>query len=61
MGDQRDRCPVCEDDGWVEVFDDEGFPVGARECERLNDPGHAPFNASGLLDGAVHDAEEPGR
>ena len=26
-------CTRCDGDGWVEVFGDEGFPVGARSCE----------------------------
>lgn len=43
------RCPVCADDGWIDVLDDEGFPVGAMDCPRLDDPGHAAFNASGLI------------
>lgn len=43
-------CPICDDDGWVEIPDEEtGGVLGGRECPRLNDPGHAPFNATGLL------------
>jgi hypothetical protein len=42
-------CPVCNDDGWVDVLDEDGFPTGSRECERLREPDHAPFNATGLL------------
>lgn len=44
-------CPACDNDGWVEVFDDEGFPVGVEECPYLNRPFHAPFDATGLLGG----------
>lgn len=43
-------CPVCNNDGWYEEWDDDGVEiVVTRECPRLNDPGHAPFNATGLL------------
>lgn len=44
-----ERCPVCDDDGWIDVDDENGDPIGARDCPRLHEPGHAPFNATGLL------------
>lgn len=43
------KCPVCDDDGWIDIDDEDGFPIGARECPRLHEPGHAEFNATGLL------------
>lgn len=43
------KCQICEDDGWYDVLDADGFPLGPGECPRLHDPGHAPFNANGLL------------
>lgn len=52
LPDQRvtEPCPVCDDDGWVDINDPEaGGVLGARECPRLDEPGHAPFNATGLL------------
>lgn len=43
-------CPICQDDGWVEVWDDECMAIVAtHECPRLGSAGHAPFNATGLL------------
>lgn len=42
-------CPACNDDGWVETYDDDGFPIGARDCPYLDRPFHAPFNATGML------------
>lgn len=42
-------CPICDDDGWVDVPDEGGGVCGSTECPRLHDHGHAPFNASGLL------------
>ena len=50
-------CPLCNDDGWIETWishmDENGEWIGdqptQRECPHLNEPGHAPFNASGLL------------
>lgn len=44
-------CPICDDDGWVDIPDEEtGGVLGPMECPRLDEPGHAPFNANGLLD-----------
>jgi hypothetical protein len=34
-----DLCSRCEGDGWVEVFNDEGFPVGARDCDACGGSG----------------------
>lgn len=50
---QRKPCAKCEDDGWVETYDEDGFPCGARDCPYLGEAWHAPFNASGLLGGSV--------
>ena len=27
------KCERCDGDGWVEVFDDDGFPCGGRDCD----------------------------
>lgn len=46
----RSKCPVCDDDGYVEVWDEEGdMIVATHECPRLLSDGHAPFNATGIL------------
>lgn len=46
----RSRCEVCDDDGWCETWDEDAMQIVATyECPRLNEPGHAPFNATGLL------------
>jgi hypothetical protein len=42
-------CGRCDDDGWVDVLDDNGNSIGARDCPDLDEPWHPPFNASGLL------------
>lgn len=38
-------CARCEGDGWVEVFDDEGWPVGGRNCDRCNGTGKVAADA----------------
>ena len=47
--DGFELCARCSDDGWVEIFDDDGFPMGGQDCPYLNAPWHRTFNASGLL------------
>lgn len=42
-------CERCEDDGYVEILDDDGFPIGGRECPDLHASWHRPFNASGIF------------
>lgn len=50
-------CPVCLDNGWVlscvSTHDESGALAGEewvqRECPHLHDPGHAAFNATGVL------------
>lgn len=52
MGERETRCPVCNDDGWIETWvegPDGHYYPSSGECPRLNDPEHAPFNATGLL------------
>jgi hypothetical protein len=47
-----ERCPLCDDDGWVEQWVGEPgqeMPIAA-DCPRLDEPSHAPFNATGILD-----------
>lgn len=47
MTDQN-KCPVCDNDGYIEVWDEEGDTIVAtHECPRLLSDGHAPFNATG--------------
>lgn len=43
------KCAACDNDGWVEVFDDDGALVGAKDCPYLSRPFHAPFNDSALI------------
>lgn len=33
------KCERCDGDGWVEIFGDEGYPVGATCCERCSGSG----------------------
>lgn len=48
--DRHPTCPICDDDGWYEVWDDDGDNIIANvECPKLNDPDHAPWNATGVL------------
>lgn len=55
-----ERCQLCGDDGWVETWvshtDENGEWVGdlpvQSDCPYLNEPGHAPFNATGILGAA---------
>lgn len=42
-------CDRCGDDGWVELLDDDGFPIGATDCPHLNEPWHRPFDDGGIL------------
>lgn len=50
-------CPICNDDGWVDIPDEEtGGVSGSMECPRLHHLGHASFNATGLLPAAFDDA-----
>lgn len=45
-------CARCNDDGWLEVWSDDGDAVLAQhDCPDLNESWHRPFNASGLLAG----------
>jgi hypothetical protein len=48
-GDEQMTCPVCDDDGFIDVLDENDDPIGARDCPHLHQPGHAPFNATGIL------------
>lgn len=60
---EREKCPLCGDDGYVEQWTSGGHLL-ADECPRLNDPGHAPFNATGILgpfDGEVAQGQEVDR
>ncbi len=43
------QCLTCNDDGWIDVDDEDGNPCGARDCPHLGHPDHARFNASGLI------------
>lgn len=43
-------CPKCLNDGYVDTFDDDGFPNGAADCPDLGEDWHAPFNYSGIFD-----------
>lgn len=43
-------CDRCGDDGWVELLDDDGFPVGGCDCPFIDQPWHRPFNYRGILD-----------
>jgi hypothetical protein len=54
------RCPLCQDDGWVDTFDSEGNPAGAMDCPYLGKPGHPPFNATGLLPDEFDGRPRPG-
>jgi hypothetical protein len=49
MKDER-RCDQCGDDGWIDLFDEEGNVNGAEDCPWLDQPWHRPFNASGLME-----------
>lgn len=31
-------CPRCDGDGYVDVFDDEGHVIGARNCDACGGP-----------------------
>lgn len=43
-------CATCDDDGWVEVWDDEGMEIVAtHDCPHIDEPWHKPFNATGVL------------
>lgn len=45
-----EKCKVCLDDGYVEVWDDVlADVVAVHDCPHLHDAGHAPFNATGIL------------
>lgn len=46
----RMKCKICNDDGWIEVWNRAGDEILAMEdCPDLHEPDHAPFNESGLL------------
>lgn len=44
-------CATCDNDGWIDLFDEEGHGViGAAPCPHANDPDHPPFDYRSLLD-----------
>ena len=53
------RCNQCGDDGWIDLYDEDGNVNGSADCPRLGEYWHRPFNASGLLDLDHNERTEP--
>lgn len=50
MSAEKRKCERCEDDGWIEIMDEEtGGVVGAMDCPYLDEPWHREWNGTKLL------------
>lgn len=53
------HCTQCDDDGYVDLYDEDGFPNGAANCPDLGAPWHQPFNHTGILPAAFSALASP--
>lgn len=53
-------CKVCNDDGYIEEWDSEGWEIVAvHDCPHLGEDHHPAFGASGIFDDTDRSAPMP--